>query len=315
MKQKQRKKQVRYQPASKQTNTKKRKRRRRGRNLLYYLMFAFLAVSVGIILSLTVFFKIETIQVEGGTYYQDSAVISSTGVALGDNLFRVDSDEVERALLAEYPYIQEVRVRRRLPNRLVLQLTEAEPLGAFLQDGGYILVSTQGRVLEVSTGPCPEQYLQVSGVPISGAVPCTDLPEEQDESLNMLIYLVEAIEQTGFEQITKIDLSDRLNIFIEYDNRLRIELGIEGDLYDKLDFAKYAIDTNVRDDFEGIMDVTVPKRISILPSEIHEPGYHKEEEVLPELELDTEEEKAEDAAPQEEPENPPSDGAAAPASQ
>ena len=34
----------------------RKKRRRRGRNLLYYIMFTMIAVAVGLILSLTVFF-------------------------------------------------------------------------------------------------------------------------------------------------------------------------------------------------------------------------------------------------------------------
>ena len=41
---------------------------------------------------------------------------------------------------------------------------------------------------------------------------CKNIPEENNESLGMLRYLVEAINATGFENITKIDLSDRLNM-------------------------------------------------------------------------------------------------------
>ena len=131
-------------------------------------------------------------------------------------------------------------------------------------------------MLELGSGTPPSGILVVNGVTIEDAQLCKNIPEENNESLGMLRYLVEAINATGFENITKIDLSDRLNMYIVYEDRVKIELGSENQLPDKLDFAKYALDNNVRADFEGIMDATMVKKISILPAEIHEPGYHGE---------------------------------------
>ena len=238
-------------------------------------MFTAIAVAVGLILSLTVFFKIETIRVEGSEHYTSEELIAAAGVTTGENLFRVDDRRIADVLTGTYPYIEAVELRRALPATLTIQVTEATPLGAFLQeDGSYVLVSDAGRVLELGTGTPSSTGLVVNGVTIEGAQLCQTIPEENNESLAMLRYLVEAIEATGFENITRIDLSDRLNMYIVYEDRVRIELGSETQLTDKLDFAKYALDNNVREDFEGVMDATVAKRISILPEEIHEEGYH-----------------------------------------
>ena len=276
MKQKQRKPKPNSRPPQKKVPVRK-KRRRRGRNLLYYIMFTMIAVAVGLILSLTVFFKIETIEAEGLTHYTPEEVIQTTGIQLEDNLFRVDDRKVSQALTDTYPYIESVQLRRNLPSKLTLKITEAQPLGTFLQeDGSYVVVSDKGRVLELGSGTPPSGILVVNGVTIEDAQLCKNIPEENNESLGMLRYLVEAINATGFENITKIDLSDRLNMYIVYEDRVKIELGSENQLPDKLDFAKYALDNNVRADFEGIMDATMVKKISILPAEIHEPGYHGE---------------------------------------
>lgn len=275
MKQKQRKPKPNNRPPQKAPVRKKR--RRRGRNLLYYIMFTMIAVAVGLILSLTVFFKIETIEAEGLSRYTPEEVIRTTGIQLEENLFRVDDRKVSQALVDTYPYIESVQLRRNLPSKLTLKITEAEPLGTFLQeDGSYVVVSGKGRVLELGRGTPPDGILVVNGVSIEGAQLCQDIPEENNESLGMLRYLVEAINTTGFERITRIDLSDRLNMYIVYEDRVKIELGSENQLEDKLDFAKYALDNNVREDFEGIMDATMAKKISILPAEIHDPDYHDE---------------------------------------
>ena len=295
------KKQKRPQPNSRPPKKApvRKKRRRRGRNLLYYIMFTMIAVAVGLILSLTVFFKIETIEVEGTTHYTAEEITATAGIQLQDNLFRVDDRKVSQALTGTYPFVESVQLRRNLPSKLTIKITEAQPLGTFLQeDGSYVMVSDKGRVLELGSGTPPSGILVVNGVTIEGAELCKDIPEENDESLSMLRYLVEAINATGFENITRIDLSDRLNMYIVYEDRVKIELGSENQLEDKLDFAKYALDNNVRDDFEGIMDATVVKKISILPAEIHEEGYHGTE--LEESGEETDEETTGDTAGEEE---------------
>ena len=159
MKQKQRKPKPNSRPPQKKVPVRK-KRRRRGRNLLYYIMFTMIAVAVGLILSLTVFFKIETIEAEGLTHYTPEEVIQTTGIKLEDNLFRVDDRKVSQALTDTYPYIESVQLRRNLPSKLTLKITEAQPLGTFLQeDGSYVVVSDKGRVLELGSGTPPSGIL------------------------------------------------------------------------------------------------------------------------------------------------------------
>ena len=257
-------------------HNRKRKHGRRRMGLLFKLLCG-AALAAALTVGATVFFQVETIAVVGSSRYTPEEVIRTTGIQLEENLFRVDDRKVSQALVDTYPYIESVQLRRNLPSKLTLKITEAEPLGTFLQeDGSYVVVSGKGRVLELGSGTPPDGILVVNGVSIEGAQLCQDIPEGNNESLGMLRYLVEAINTTGFERITRIDLSDRLNMYIVYEDRVKIELGSENQLEDKLDFAKYALDNNVREDFEGIMDATMAKKISILPAEIHDPDYHDE---------------------------------------
>lgn len=54
----------------------------------------------------------------------------------------------------------------------------------------------------------------------------------------MLKSLVDAVEETGFERITLVDFTDRLNMLLVYDNRVMIELGSQANLPYKLKFAQ-----------------------------------------------------------------------------
>ncbi len=268
---------------AREQNTRSRKRRRHGRNILYYILFALFAVAIGIVLSLTVFFKIELIVVEGNTMYQEGAIVNSANVQLGENLFRVDTDQIETTLKNNYPYIEDVQVKRTLPATLTIQITEAVPMGCFLQeDGSYVLISDKGRILQIAAGTPSQEYLQVSGVAVSGLSPCQYLPEELSEEFVMFHYLFEAVDATGFTGITAIDLSDTLNMKMVYDDRILIYLGSEGDLVDKLDFARYAIENNIDANFEGTLDVTFPDGARVRPEEIHPEGYHQNDQEVEE---------------------------------
>ena len=93
-------------------------RRRRIKVLLFVL-----AVGVGVILSLTVFFKIESISASGSSKYSAEQIIAATGIKKGDNLFI--SSVNEEKLKTKLPYIEKVTVKRKLPGTYTLKVTDA----------------------------------------------------------------------------------------------------------------------------------------------------------------------------------------------
>ena len=81
--------------------------------------------------------------------------------------------------------------------------------------------------------------------------------EAEEDGFKMLTYLVDAVEETGFENITLIDFSDPLNMMIVYDGRIMVELGSEAHLALKLQAVEKVALENLADDFEGTLDVTM----------------------------------------------------------
>ena len=109
---------------------RRRRRRRTGRQTLNYILLMLVALSIFSVLSLTVFFKIEAVEVSGNAMYADEELIESSGVQIGDNLFRVSVKKVEERLIEKFPYVEEVHFKRVFPAKLVLEITQATPLGA-----------------------------------------------------------------------------------------------------------------------------------------------------------------------------------------
>ena len=80
--------------------------------------------------------------------------------------------------------------------------------------------------------------------------------ENEEENFKMLAYLVEAVEETGFGEITLVDFSDRLNMRLVYDGRILIELGSEADLSYKLKFVQRLISDELPADYQGRLDAS-----------------------------------------------------------
>lgn len=87
-----------------------------------------------------------------------AALQKRSGVALGTNLFRLDLAQVQRNLRAE-PWLQSVRVHRELPSKLVLEVTEQQPVALASMESLY-LVNAAGELFKRAT---PQEY---PGLPV-----------------------------------------------------------------------------------------------------------------------------------------------------
>ena len=83
--------------------TKKEIRVRRSRRILTVLVL--LGVITCVVLSLTVFFPISSIEVTGEvTSYADEGLIEASGLKVGNNIFAFSQKAVERKICKQFPY-------------------------------------------------------------------------------------------------------------------------------------------------------------------------------------------------------------------
>ena len=61
------------------------------------------------------------------------------------------------------------------------------------------------------------------------------------------------MDQLGYKKITEIDLTDRTNIQICYNDRIRIYIGSSVDMDYKLKYVKAVIDEKLSEKFKGIL--------------------------------------------------------------
>ena len=101
-----------------------RARRRRG----FSRPLIFVVVVVASIFALSLFFRVEDIQVEGNTHYTDDEIIRAIDIEEGDNLFFFDRFAAISRVFSKLPYIEEVSLKRALPNRITISVAESRAM-------------------------------------------------------------------------------------------------------------------------------------------------------------------------------------------
>ena len=123
-------------------------RRHRGGFSVLYKLLSILIICTAIIVALTLFFRVDTIVVSGQERYTSQEIQDATGIAQGDNLFLLNKYDVAQNIVKALPYVEEIRISRKLPDTLLIEVRECGTPLALVQDGSAWLISPGGKIVE-----------------------------------------------------------------------------------------------------------------------------------------------------------------------
>ncbi len=92
------------------------------------------------------FFATKHVDVTGNVRMPRDMVLELAGLAIGENSLAVSIAKVERSLLSS-PWVEEVSVKRLLPDRFVIKLRERTPSFWIRKDGVLYYADTQGAII------------------------------------------------------------------------------------------------------------------------------------------------------------------------
>ncbi|MBC8570104.1 cell division protein FtsQ/DivIB [Zongyangia hominis] len=234
-----------------------RKKHKKNNTILYVLLMIFV-LGAGIYLTFNVFFKVESFAVSGSDKYSTNQVLQATQVNLGDNLFKIDTKVVAGRITAALPYIESAKVSRKLPSELTIELTEATVIGAVKTGDTYCLISHGGKILETGAKDPPAGAAVVSGLELTSPEVGKYLNEGEDSTriqiLNQLIASLTQFEMV--DDVTLIDVSDALNLYLTYKNAIKIELGSKAEIPYKISFVKKVLEQENIENQEGLIDAS-----------------------------------------------------------
>ena len=245
------------------------KRRRMLRRLMAFVTLL-AVIAAGVYLTMTMLFKIGTIQVQtaDGTVvqevggYSSSQILQALGVQTEENIFGFDPAAKEAELEKQFPLLESIRVVRDYPNTVVVQVAEAVPAYAMQTQSGWLTLSDQFKILACGSAQ-PEELKTLYGGEAKTTAPGEQLsfaaedaadstatsdsaaassPEEADKKIETLTALQAKLEEYELlGDVTRMEFADTDQVAFLYQDRVSVLLGTLNDLDYKLDRARYVL--------------------------------------------------------------------------
>lgn len=221
-------------------------------------MWGKMLISVAVVLLLlVVFFRVDNFEVAGNVRYTAEEVAEASGVTVGDVLMGVNKTQTASRILAGLPYVETVKISKRLPGTIYFEITESTAAAqAYSQTGSIWLMTREGELLERLDEETDFAYPVITGtlldLPISGDKAVFEEPAKGEIALTIL----EAVCNAGLQQfISEINVEDLSEVSVHYLDRLEVQLGDGSDIAYKLQYMVEAAAT-LSDTDAGVLDLS-----------------------------------------------------------
>ncbi len=209
----------------------RQKKIRKRRIRAFFIIFMLVALCVGAVLCLTVFFPIEKVVIEGSKLYSVEEIFENSNIENGDNLFLVSRNKTEQSLKSKLPYIESVVFKRELPGTLKITVKDATEFAVYEVKEQYYTVSESGWVMKKSSEK-PEKLICIKGNKIVCKVGAQIVYEDLTQK-----ELIETISQSLKDAKINVDLIDtteKINITLGVEGRFTVNLGNSNFIEEKI---------------------------------------------------------------------------------
>lgn len=167
-------------------------------------------------------FDISEILVEQNTKISAEQIISFSGIEKGTNVFAI-SKKVIKSRLKENSYVNDVEIKRVLPNKIKLIVEERKVEYVLPLANSYVYIDKQGYILEISSDK-PEVPIVLGFTTDLSNIKENDRLDDADlKKMNMLAKIVETANNNQIANlITKIDVSNEKDYTIYLDTEEKV---------------------------------------------------------------------------------------------
>lgn len=232
----------------------KKKLKRRAKTIIFYLTIWLIVLFVGLILSLTVLFKIEKIEVLGDTKYDNNDIMRLCEASKGQNLLLYDVDTCILNIEREMPYINTIKVSKIIPNKIRIEVADGDPVGQAEMDNGYVLISPSGRVMD-AVSEKRKDVINIRGLNLRDVEISQEIKCGADGLFYILMSIMDEVRDNGLKGINEIDLSNTASISLKYEDRINIILGVPDNLGFKIRTAAKILDSSIGRNERGTLNL------------------------------------------------------------
>lgn len=263
---------------------RRRRRRNRGGAPTVLILLCVVVAVVAILTAMTIFFKVRRVALSGETRYTQEEITVASGLHDGDNLILFNKFRAIDRIFAACPYLDTVRMRRRLPDTVEIFVTECVPV-AVVEDTASTIPDPKNADKQIPIGGTGKWLMDVNGklleqVPsrLSGLCYLKGLTLKEpkigkyvvfsDEDLQKPVFLLlnTAKDDGILQDIGEIDFSELYNIRFTYTERFTVAIGSTEELEKKMRYLRLITEDKLSANAVGVIDLSDTQKARFIPS-------------------------------------------------
>jgi len=143
------------------------------------------------------YFRVREVEVEGGRKVPQDTLLSLTALEGMPNLFSVNLKEVVRRL-ESHPWIEQVRVRKVFPNKILIQIEEKKPM-AIIQLEELYYIDIKGEIFSPVMNKDEYNYPYLTGLTRQG------LEKDPLEAKGLIMKALEILRMIDQEKVPPLE--------------------------------------------------------------------------------------------------------------
>ena len=234
------------------------------------------AAALALFLGCTVFFRVKNVQVTGIHRYTARSIQEASGIEGGESLLAFGKTKAAGRIMENLRYVKSVRIGITLPDTVNIYIEELSVVyGVQDAQGGWWLISCDGRVVEKSTEPKAKETTILKGFrlaePVVGKnavaqeldrtenteIPVLITDQERMEAALSVITQLERNEILG--EAASVDVTDPANIQLWYKDDYQVLLGDPDRMDEKIVMMNRVIRQHEKEGGyqSGVLDITL----------------------------------------------------------
>lgn len=205
----------------KKLSEKQIKRRRFILKFIKWISLSLIIIGIIICIMLSPIFNIKSINVKNNNKISYEQIVSLSGVQINDNTFKYSKSDIKNKI-KENAYIEEVEVKRLLPDVLEIEVKERTARLMLLFGNAYVYINSQGYILEISDQNINLPIIKGYETEEKDIVTGKRLCNEDLEKLSVVLKIIElAQSEQILDKITEVDIEDEndYKIIMEKDQK------------------------------------------------------------------------------------------------
>ncbi len=171
---------------------REKKIRRKKHYLIKFLIVVGIIVCTVVFLRSS-FFDIKKIDVKGNDYYSDEEIINMSGASTGRNILFDSGRKQIVEKLEVNPYFREVKVKRDLPKKLIIDVNERKQIAAAVFGNKYVVIDVNGLVLR--TAETDPKLTLLSGFTLSRIKEGKKIKAKEKDMLSETLSMVSIMDK------------------------------------------------------------------------------------------------------------------------